>query len=92
MKLIDVIVAAMFVTMLSSPASAAATCESLASLSLPQIAITMAQTVPPGALILPTPFLAAGPAEGSPSPRQRISRVLPGSRCDQALERLRDQV
>ena len=61
MKLVGVIFAPMLVTMLSSPASNAATCESLSSLSLPNNTITMAQTVPTKALCLPTPLPAAGP-------------------------------
>jgi feruloyl esterase len=64
MKLIGLIFAPMFVTMLSSQASAAATCESLSSLSLPDTTITMAQTVAAGALSLPAPLPAAGPRGG----------------------------
>jgi feruloyl esterase len=64
MKLVGVIFAPMLVTMLSSPASTAATCESLSSLSLPDTTITMAQTVAAGALTLPTPLPPAGPRGG----------------------------
>jgi len=64
MKLVGVIFAAMLVTMLSSPASTAETCESLSSLSLPDTLITMAQTVAAGALTLPTPLPAAGSRGG----------------------------
>ena len=60
MKLVVVIFAPTLVTMLSSPASIAATCESLTSLSLPNTTVTMAQTVAAGALTLPTPLPAAG--------------------------------
>ena len=64
MKLIDVIFAAMFLTTLASPASAAATCESLASLTLPDTTITVAQTVAAGTLKLPTALPDAGPHGG----------------------------
>jgi feruloyl esterase len=64
MKLVGVIFAPMSVTMLSSPASTAAICESLSSLSLPDTTITMAQTVAAGALTLPTPLPPAGPRGG----------------------------
>jgi feruloyl esterase len=63
MKLLSVMFAAIL-TMQSSPASVAATCESLTALSLPDIAITLAQTVAAGALNLPTPLPAAGPRGG----------------------------
>jgi feruloyl esterase len=53
MKLLGIILAAMVMTMPSSRVSAAATCESLSSLSLPETTITMAQTVAPGAFALP---------------------------------------
>jgi hypothetical protein len=53
-KLADVVFAAILMNMLSSQASAGATCESLASLSLPDTTITAAQTVAAGALRLPT--------------------------------------
>ena len=61
MKLIDVVLAAMFLAIVTSPASAAATCENLSSLFLPDTTITMARTVAAGALTLPTPLPAAGP-------------------------------
>ena len=64
MKPAGVIVAPILVAMLSSPASTAATCESLPSLSLPDTTITMAQTVAAGALTLPTPLPTAGPRGG----------------------------
>jgi feruloyl esterase len=64
MKLVGVIFAPMLVTMLSSLASTAATCESVSSLSLPDATITMAQTVAAGALTLLTPLPAAGPRGG----------------------------
>ncbi|HEV3276806.1 MAG TPA: tannase/feruloyl esterase family alpha/beta hydrolase [Terriglobia bacterium] len=51
MKLLGGIFAAMLMTMPSSPASAAATCETLSSLSLPDTTITMAQTVAPGTFV-----------------------------------------
>ena len=52
MKLADVVFAAILMNMLSSQASAGATCENLASLSLPDTTITVAQTVAAGALIV----------------------------------------
>jgi feruloyl esterase len=64
MNLIGIAMVSVSVTMLGPPALAAATCDSLASLSLPKTTITMAQTVPAGALILPTPLPAAGPRGG----------------------------
>jgi hypothetical protein len=48
MKLFGVTFAAMLMTLPSPLASAAATCESLSSLSLPETTITIAQTVAPG--------------------------------------------
>jgi len=50
MKLFGVTFAAMLMTLPSPLASAAATCESLSSLSLPETTITIAQTVAPGGL------------------------------------------
>lgn len=44
-ELADVVFAAIFMNMLSSQAAAGATCENLASLSLPDTTITLAQTV-----------------------------------------------
>jgi feruloyl esterase len=64
MKLLGVISSTMFVLVLSTSGSAAATCESLTSLSLPETTITLAQTVAAGALTLSTPFPAAGPRGG----------------------------
>jgi feruloyl esterase len=64
MKLLGVILSMMFVLVLSTSGSAAATCESLTSLSLPETTITLAQTVPAGALTLPTPFPTAGARGG----------------------------
>jgi feruloyl esterase len=58
MKLVGVIFAPMLLTMLSSPTSAAATCESLSSLSLPETTITTALTVASGAFVPPE-----GPAD-----------------------------
>ena len=49
MKLVVLIFAPMLVAMLTSPASATATCERLSSLSLAETTITAAQTVAPGA-------------------------------------------
>jgi feruloyl esterase len=64
MKLVVVIFAPMLVALLGSPASTAATCESLSSLSVPDTTITTAQTVAAGALTLPTPLPVAGPHGG----------------------------
>ena len=64
MKLADVVFAAILMNLLSSRASAGATCESLASLSLPDTTITVAQTVAAGALRLPTALPDAGPHGG----------------------------
>ena len=64
MKLLDVVFAAILMNMLSSPASAGATCESVVSLSLPNTTITVAQTVAAGALRLPTALPDAGPHGG----------------------------
>ena len=63
-KLADVVFAAILMNMLSSQASAGATCESLASLSLPDTTITVAQTVAAGALRLSTVLPDAGPHGG----------------------------
>jgi feruloyl esterase len=52
-KLLGGIYAAMLMTMPSSPASVAAACESLPSLSLPDTTITMAQTDPAGTFVPP---------------------------------------
>ena len=59
MRLPDVIFAAILMNMLSAPASAEATCESLSSLSLAETRITMAQTVAPGGFVLPQDFVGA---------------------------------
>jgi Tannase and feruloyl esterase len=59
MKLPDVMLAAILMNMLDAPASPAATCESLSSLSLPETTITVAQTVAPGAFALPKDFVGA---------------------------------
>jgi feruloyl esterase len=65
MKLADVVFAAILMNILSSQASSAgATCESLASLSLSDTTITVAQNVPAGALRLPTALPDAGPHGG----------------------------
>jgi feruloyl esterase len=64
MKLLGVILSMKLVFVLSTSDSAAATCESLTSLSLPETTITLAQTVAAGALTLPTPFPTAGARGG----------------------------
>ncbi len=64
MKLPVVIFVAIMMNMLSSPGSAAATCESLTSLKLPDTAIRFAQTVAAGALNPPSSFPAPGPRGG----------------------------
>ena len=64
MKLADVVFAAILMNIVSSQASAGATCESLASLSLPDTTITVAQTVAAGTLKLPTTLPDAGPHGG----------------------------
>jgi len=64
MKLLGVILSMILVFVLSTSGSAAATCESLTSLSLPETTITLAQTVAAGALTLPTPFPSAGARGG----------------------------
>ena len=64
MKLVDVVFAAILMNIASSQAFAGATCESLGSLSLPNTTITVAQTVPAGALRLPTALPDAGPHGG----------------------------
>ena len=90
MKLVGVIFASMLVTMLSSPASTAETCESLSSLSVPDTRITMAQTVAAGALTLPTPVPAAGPRGGhlrlDEGPSCRVSAVIKPSTDSEKLE------
>jgi feruloyl esterase len=58
MKFLGVISAQMLLAVMSSTASAAATCESLSSFSLPETTITTAQKVAPGAFV-PT----EGPAD-----------------------------
>ena len=68
MKLLGVIFAAMLMTMPRSLASAAATCESLSSLSLPETTITMAQTVAPGAFALPQGFAGSESCWFQPCP------------------------
>ena len=57
MKLLGVISAAMLGIVLNSPVFAAATCESLSSLSLPETTITIAQTVGPGQFAWPHDFV-----------------------------------
>ena len=57
MKFLGVISAAMLLTTPSSLASAAATCESLSSLSLPETTISTAQTVAPGQFAWPHDFV-----------------------------------
>jgi hypothetical protein len=78
MKLADVVFATILMNMLSSQAFAGATCESLASLSLPDTTITVAQTVA-GALRLRQLFQALVLTEGSPSPQPRIFQSFAGS-------------
>jgi hypothetical protein len=68
MKLLGVISAAMLMAMPSSRVSAAATCESLSSLSLPETTFTMAQTVAPGAFALPQDFVGAKTCWFQPCP------------------------
>jgi hypothetical protein len=87
MKLPDVIFAAVLMTVLSSPASAEATCESLASLSLPQTTITLAQTVALVRLLCSRILSARQPAGSSPARSQtgqekcsRASPLFVGSR------------
>jgi feruloyl esterase len=63
-KLAEFVFAAILMNMLSSQASAGATCESLASLSLGDTTIKVAQTVAAGALRLPTALPDAGPHGG----------------------------
>ena len=64
MKLRALIPAAIVLATLISPASSAATCESLTSLPLPEATITMAQTVAGGAFTLSTSLPAAGARGG----------------------------
>jgi feruloyl esterase len=65
MRLMGMAIASVSMTILGPPTLVAATCDSLASLSLPKTTITMAQTVATGALTLPTtPWPAAGPRGG----------------------------
>ena len=64
MKLPAVIFAATMMNMLSSLGSAAATCESLTALKLPDTAIRFAQTEAAGALNPPSSFPAPGPRGG----------------------------
>jgi feruloyl esterase len=68
MKLLGVISATMLMAMPSSRVSAAATCESLSSLSLPETTFTMAQTVAPGAFALPQDFVGAKTCWFQPCP------------------------
>ena len=76
MKLLGVISAAMLGIVLNSPVFAAATCESLSSLSLPETTITIAQTVAPGHFAWPHDFVGwkgclfqpcPGPLENEPA-------------------------
>ena len=69
MKLPDAMFAAILMNMLSSPLLAAATCENLSSLSLPDTTITMAQTVAPGAFALPQDFAGSASCWFQPCPR-----------------------
>jgi feruloyl esterase len=64
MRLCAAILVPILVNLLSSPASAEATCERLASLSLPETTITVAQTVAAGKLTLSSPLPAPGPRGG----------------------------
>ena len=68
MKLPDVMFAAILMNTLSAPASGAATCESLSSLSLPETRITMAQTVALGTFVLPQDFVGAKTCWFQPCP------------------------
>jgi|HubBroStandDraft_6_1064221.scaffolds.fasta_scaffold259686_2 hypothetical protein len=78
MKLPAVIVAAIMVNMLSSLGSAAATCESLTALKLPDTAIRLAQTVAAGALDPPSSFPAPGPRGGGKGARPGHRIAHPG--------------
>ena len=67
----------------------AASCESLATLSLPHTTITLAQSVPAGEF---TPPLAPdAPAGSKPSSTERITCLLPGGGHLQPKSRLRNQ-
>ena len=76
MKLLGVIPAAMLGIVLNSPVFAAATCESLSSLSLPETTMIIAQTVAPGQFAWPHDFVGwkgclfqpcPGPLENEPA-------------------------
>ena len=93
MKLCAAILVPILVNLLSSPGSAEATCERLASLSLPETTITVAQTVAAGKLTLSSPLPAPGPRGGLTYVSvQGSPRVLPRSRGHNAFEGLRDKV
>jgi len=64
MKLCPAILVPILMNLLSSPASAEATCERLSSLSLSETTITVAQTVAAGKLTLSSPLPAPGPRGG----------------------------
>lgn len=64
MKLIGVTFAVALITVLSSMPCAAATCESMSALKLPNTTIILAQLVAAGAFTPPSPLPAAGPRGG----------------------------
>jgi feruloyl esterase len=64
MKLVSVILATVGIVVPSSIAGAAATCESLSALKLPDTTIILAQRIAAGAFTPPTPFPTAGPNGG----------------------------
>ena len=93
MKLPIVIFAAIFMNMLSSLSSVAATCESLTALKLPDTAIRLAQTLTAGAFNPPLLLSGAWAARRSHLGfSEGASRVLQGSCCHQALDGFRNQV
>ena len=76
MKLADAMFAAILMNLLSSPASAAATCESLTSFSLPETTIALAQTVAPGEFAWPHAFVGRKGCLFQPC-RFQTSREIP---------------
>ena len=101
MKLPTMIFATIMMNMLSSLGFAAATCESLTALKLPDTAIRLAQTVAAGAFN-PPPITSASLGSSFPAPGPRggltfvstkdLPEFLQGSCCRQALDGFRNQV
>ncbi len=87
MKLLGVISVELFLTALSSTVSAAATCESLAALTLPDTTITLAKSEPAGTFTLSKPFpLPAPPLDNLPAFCRVAGEIKPTKDSDIKFE------